>query len=82
MARIELQRGLVAEFGERLEKPLALADQGVAVLRFMQGHPLLVGGVAALAVLRRRGLAGLARQSWLLWKGYRYFVSARQRLMG
>lgn len=82
LARIETQRVQVAEFGTRLEKPFALADQGLAALRFLQGHPLLTGGAVALMVLRRRGVTGLVRQSWLLWKGYRYFVAARQRLMG
>lgn len=82
LARIETQRVQVAGLGSRLEKPLALADRGLAALRFLQGHPLLTGGAVALVVLRRRGLTGLIRQSWLLWKGYRYFVAARQRLMG
>lgn len=82
LARIEMQRGQVAELGARLEKPLALADQGIAALHFLRGHPVLAGGAVALVVLRRRGLVGLVRQSWLLWKGYRYFVAARQRLSG
>lgn len=82
LSRIEMQRGQVAAFGTRLEKPLALADQGMAALRALQRHPLLAGGIVALVVLRRRGLTGLVRQSWMLWKGYRYFVAARQRLIG
>lgn len=80
LARIAVQRGQIGEMASRCEGPLALADQGVAALRFLRGHPLLVGGVAALVVWRRKGMAGLLRRSWLLWKGYRYFVNFRNRL--
>lgn len=82
LARIAVQRGQVGEMVSRCEVPLALADQGLAALRFLRGHPLLVGGVAALLVWRRKGLVGLFRRSWLLWKGYRYLVDFRNRQVG
>lgn len=82
LARIAVQRGQLVEVISRGEVPLALADQGVAAVRFLRGHPLLVGGIAALLVWRRNGMAGLFRRSWLLWKGYRYFVNFRNRQSG
>ena len=76
-ARIDAQRGQLAEIASTWEKPLALADQGVSILRFLRGHPLLVAGVVSLVVLRGRGLAGLFGRAWQVWKGYRYFADLR-----
>lgn len=80
LAKISSQREQVAQIGTRWQAPLALADQGLAALRFLRSRPLLVAGVAALLVWRRRGLAGLAKTGWKLWKGYRYLsaLSARR----
>ncbi len=75
LARIAAQRVEVAELGARWQAPLALADQGLAALRFLRSKPLLVAGVGALLVIRRRGVAGLVRGAWRVWKGYR-FISA------
>lgn len=80
LARIDAQRGQLAEITSSWEGPLALADRGVSILRYLRGHPLLVAGAAALVVLRRRGLAGLFRRALLVWKGYRYFADLRERL--
>ncbi len=74
LARIDTQRGQLAEIASSWERPLALADRGVSVLRFLRGHPLLVGGAVALGVLRRRGVAGLFKRAWQVWKSYRYFA--------
>ena len=82
LARIAVQRGQMTEVISRGEMPLALADQGLTAIRFLRAHPLLVGGVVALVVWRRKGMVGLFRRSWLLWKGYRYFVDYRSRLSG
>lgn len=80
LARIEVQRGQLAKIAESWEGPLALADRVVSILRFLRGHPLLVGGAAVLVALRRRGVAGLFGRAWQVWKGYRYFADLRQRL--
>ena len=74
LARIAAQRGQVAEVGARWQTPLALADRGLAAVRFLRSHPVLVAGVAALLVIRRRGVTGLARSGWRAWKVYRYFA--------
>lgn len=74
LARIAVQRGQVGEIASRCEGPLALADQGLSVFRFLRARPLLVAGVAALLVWRRRGAAGMIRTGWWAWKGYRYLA--------
>lgn len=74
LSRIAAQREQAAALGARWQAPLAVADQGLAVLRFLRSNPVLVAGVAALVVIRRRGVTGLVRVVWRAWKGYRYFT--------
>jgi len=80
LAKIDIQRGEVAQVGARWQAPLALADQGLAVLRFMRSRPVLVASVAALLVWRRRGAVGVIRMSWRAWKGYRYLTGLAAKL--
>ena len=80
LAKITSQREQVVQIGARLEKPLALADQGLAVLRFMRSRPVLVAGVAALLVWRRRGALGVMKLGWRAWKGYRYLTGLAAKL--
>lgn len=75
LARIASQRVQMSEVGARLHAPLAWADRGVAAVRFMQSNRVLVVGVIAAVVMRRRGAAGLARVAWRVWKGYRSFTA-------
>lgn len=80
LARIASQREQVAQIGARWETPLAFADKCLAAVRFLRSRPALVASVAALFVIRRRGLIGLARSGVLMWKGYRYFVALSAKL--
>ena len=80
LAKIALQREQVTQIGAHWQAPLALADQGLAVVRFLRSRPALVAGVVALFIIRRRGLMGLARGGWLVWKGYRYFATFSAKL--
>lgn len=80
LARIAAQRGQVAQLASRWEAPLALADQGLAVARYLRAHPVLVAGGVALLVLRRRGVSGLLRGGLRVWQGYRYFTAVSARL--
>lgn len=80
LARIEAQRGQLAEITSSLAGPLALADRGVSILRFLRSQPLLVAGAVALAVWRRQGVVGLLRRASLVWTGYRYFANLRKGL--
>jgi hypothetical protein len=80
LARISTQREQLAEIGSQLERPLSLADRGVAVARFLRIHSLLVAGVAALLLMRQRNLAGLAWAGWRVWKIFRGFTSISAKL--
>ncbi|HEU0234541.1 MAG TPA: YqjK-like family protein [Gallionella sp.] len=80
LTRIAAQREQVAQIGARWQAPLALADQGLAVVRFLRFRPVLVAGVVALFIIRRRGAMGLARGVWLAWKGYRYLTALPEKL--
>ncbi len=73
LARIEVQRGQLADMASRWEAPLAIADQGLSVLRFLRGHPVLLAAVVALVVARRQGVVGLLQRAWLAWKSLRHF---------
>jgi YqjK-like protein len=75
LARIAAQREQMTEIEAEWRAPLALADRGVAVVRFLRCHPLLVAGVMAIILIRRRSMAGLMWGVWRAWKGYRDFTS-------
>ena len=81
LARISSQREHLSEIGTHWQTPLALADQGIAVVCFLRSKPVLVAGMVALLIIRRRGLMGLARGGWLVWKGYRYFTAFSAKLL-
>jgi hypothetical protein len=80
LARIAAQREQVAEAGARWQAPLALADQGLAVARFLRARPVLVATLAALLVIRRRGVMGLIGGGWKVWKRYRYLAALSAKL--
>ena len=80
LARIASQREQVAEIGARWQAPLAIADQGLAALRFLRSNLVLVAGVAALFMIYRRGVVGLVKGAWRVWKGYRYFTAFSAKL--
>lgn len=80
LVKIDLQRGQLAELGARWEGSLALADHGLEVLRILRAHPLLVAGITAVVVSRRRGVMALIRGALRIWKGYRLVAGLRQRL--
>ena len=80
LARIAVQRGQVAEIGARWEVPLAVADQGVLVARYLRAHPVLIASVAALVVSRRRGVFGMVSGAWLLLRRYRFVAALSKKL--
>lgn len=52
-----------------LRAPLALVDQGIAVVRMFRRHPQwLVGAVAVYAVVRPRGLVTWLQRGWMAWR--------------
>jgi hypothetical protein len=81
LAEIAVQREQMIEIGAHWQPALALADEGVAAVRFLRSHPLLSAGVAAFFAMRYRGVAGLASGAWRVWKGYRYFTFFATKLL-
>jgi hypothetical protein len=81
LARVAVQRDELADIGLQLHSPLSLVDKGVAVARFLRFHPLLVAGVAALLVIRRRSVADLVWVGWSAWKVIRDLTSIPAKLI-
>jgi hypothetical protein len=75
LVRIAVQREQLTEIKTAWNAPLALADQGLAAVRFLRRHPLLVAGTMAFFVIRRHSMAGLMWGAWRVWKDYRDFAS-------
>jgi hypothetical protein len=75
LAKIAAQRAQVAEIGAHWQAPLALADKGLVVARFLRSKPMLVAGAVALFVIRRRGLAGMVATGWRIWRLYKSAIS-------
>lgn len=69
LAEAAQQRSALAQHIEPWRVPLALADEGISVLRTLRRHPVLVvGGIALLAWLRPgRGWAWL-QGGWATWQ--------------
>jgi len=76
LARIAVQREEMTEIEAEWNAPLALADEGVAAVRFLRHHPLLVAGAIAFVMIRRHSVAALM---WGVWKGYRDFASIPEK---
>jgi hypothetical protein len=81
LARVAAQRGELTEIGLQLQSPLSLADKGVAVARFLRFHPLLIAGVAAFILIRRRSVADLVWVGWSAWKVIRDLTSISAKLI-
>ncbi|MFA6063650.1 MAG: YqjK-like family protein [Gallionella sp.] len=82
LAKIADQRVQLSALGEQWRPALLYADRARAVFGFVRGHVVLVGGVAALFLVRRNGLSLLLRSGWRAWKIYRYFKGVSARLLG
>jgi hypothetical protein len=69
VAQTSAQRVALAENIEPWRMPLALADQGLRVLRYIGRHPEWIAGVVVLIVALRPGRAGkwLGR-GWVTWQ--------------
>lgn len=69
VAQAAAQRTALAHDVEPWRARLALADRGVAVLRYFGRHPALMAGTALLlAVLRPRRAAKWLQRGWVVWQ--------------
>lgn len=69
IAQAAMQRSTLWRNMESLRAPLAQADRGLAALRYVRQHPVwLVGGIAALAVLRRFRTGKWLTRGVLAWQ--------------
>lgn len=63
------QRAALAQQFEPWRTPLAVADQGVAIVRTVSQHPLLVAGVAVLLMAwRPRRAVRWLQYGWMAWQ--------------
>ena len=68
IANAEVQRNALAQNVESWRRPLMLADQGVAAIRFIQRHPFWMGSVVILLTALRPGRFGeKLRRGWIAW---------------
>ncbi|MCX7192528.1 MAG: YqjK-like family protein [Proteobacteria bacterium] len=80
LAKISGQREQLSEIGTRWQPALHVADQAWLAARFMRRHPLLVAGLAGLAVVRRSGVTGLVKGAWRVWKGYQLLNALSRKI--
>ena len=63
------QRSVLAYHAEPWRARLALVDQGVAVLRYVRRHPVLMAGATLLlAAVRPRPAGKWLRRGWVAWR--------------
>jgi hypothetical protein len=69
VAQAAAQRTALAHDLEPWRARLALADQGIAVIRYVKRHPALLAGAALLiAALRPRRVGTWLQRGWVAWQ--------------
>jgi hypothetical protein len=69
IAAADAQRTVLAQTVAPWRTPLALADQGLAALRYVRQHPeWIAGGVALFVALRPNRVGTWLRRGWLTWQ--------------
>jgi hypothetical protein len=69
VAQAAAQRAALAQTVEPWRARLALADQGVAVFRYVRRHPaLLMGAAFLLAAWRPRRVGTWLQRGWMAWQ--------------
>ncbi len=71
LSKIATQREQVAATAMRWQAPLALADKGLAAVRFLRSNPVLVAAALAVIAIRRRNVAGMLTAGWRMWRWYK-----------
>jgi YqjK-like protein len=74
LARCATQRDDLTVLIRQLDGPIKVADRGIAGVRYLRDHPLVLGAVVALfAVIRGRGPWKWAQRGLIAWRAYRAF---------
>lgn len=69
IAKAEVQRTSLAQNVESWRRPLMLADQGLAAIRFVNRHPFWMGSIVILLTALRPGRIGeKLRRGWITWQ--------------
>lgn len=81
VARSAQQRTVVAQAMAPLRRPLALADKGLEVARYLMHYRNILGAGAMFiaAIWRPRNMLGWLRRGWGVW---RMALAARRGLSG
>lgn len=83
LARIAGHRELIAAAGARLKMPLAVADQGFALGRYLRSSPLSLAGVAGIVTLvaiKRRGMIAVVAGALRLCNYYKMIKVVTTRM--
>lgn len=73
LVRAGQQREQLAQYGEWLKKPCAVADKMISAGRYAKVHPWTVGAaIGAAALLGRRHLFRVAAYAWSGWRAWRF----------
>ena len=81
LARCEDDREAMAQAFRRWEEPARLVDRGVAGVRMLRAHPLLVGvAVLVAAVLGRRKLFRWVARGLMTWRAWRGLLGWMRRV--
>lgn len=78
--RAASQREALAQAAAPWRRPLAMIEHGLSIAHYLKQHPvLLFAGMAAIAVLRPRGIFNWAQRGWLVWRA---LLGIRRKLSG
>ena len=70
IAQAASQRMLLTKNTYAWRSPLAIADKGLSILRYIKHHPILVagGGTTLLSIVNPNSISKWLRRSWLAWQ--------------
>jgi len=75
IAQAAEQRVVLADAAEPWRRPLAIADRGVAMLRFFKRYPAFLAAASVVVLLLKPGPTfRWARRGYLAWRAWRAFV--------
>ena len=68
VSKIGRQRTELAQIFEPWHEPLAIADKGLLVIRYLKCHPVLLVGLAMVSVVLRPNFSGIwFQRGWMVW---------------